>query len=232
MAYKIAPAAKAALAEATDRWPNRSRKSDGTVGDARHRNRRSWHNPSKPDGTPHPDGTVYAFDLTHDPANGVDAHALVRAAVARGDRRVLEAISNSKIWTKKRAAEGWREYSGSNPHDKHAHVSVDPKFADDTSPWWSTAAQPEPDPQPEPSEPGFAPPPLKYVKADVEAGHPEHGKVYAVTVHGRTWMKSGWDHMDWLAGRGLGPKRNGNGEFPIEVWPAQNVVNLPMLGAS
>jgi hypothetical protein len=137
MAYSIAPATKAALAQATALWPDRSRASDGTIGDSAHAARRSWHNPSRPDGTPDPNGVVYAFDLTHDPTHGCDAHALVRAAVARRDPRVLEAISMRRIWTKKRAAEGWRPYSGSNPHDKHAHVSVDPDHAHNIDPWWA-----------------------------------------------------------------------------------------------
>lgn len=136
MPSTIARACTAALQQASSLWPKRRRSSDGTIGDQAHRARRSWHNPSKPDGTPDPDGVVYAFDLSHDPANGCDAHALVRAAVARRDRRVLQAISDRRIWTKARAAEGWRPYSGQNPHTKHAHVTVDPRFADDTSPWW------------------------------------------------------------------------------------------------
>lgn len=148
MAVKIAPAARAVLEQASDLWPARSTASDGLRGDPAHAQRRSWHNPSRRDGSPDPrNGTVYAVDLTHDPAVGCDAHAFVRAAVARRDRRVLEAISNDRIWTKARAAEGWRAYGGQNPHRKHAHLTVDPKHATDTSPWWPTvAAAPPPTP--------------------------------------------------------------------------------------
>jgi hypothetical protein len=138
MAYTIAPAAKAALSEATHRWPRRSRACDGTIGDTAHSSRTSDHNPNEY-------GEVLAFDLTHDPAAGCDAHALVRAAVARRDRRIKYAISEGRIWSRARAAEGWRPYAGSNRHDKHAHVSVDRRWRNDTSPWWATApAQPAP----------------------------------------------------------------------------------------
>lgn len=74
---------------------------------------------------------------------------------------------------------------------------------------------------------------MKYVKADVEGNHPERGKVYAVTPLGRTWMKSGWAHMDWLASRGLGPGRDPEtGEFEVEKWPVENLLQFPLLGAS
>lgn len=73
---------------------------------------------------------------------------------------------------------------------------------------------------------------MKYVRADVPDDHPEHGKVYAISAQGRTWMKSGWAHMDWLAARGLGPRRNAAGEFDIEEWPVENVLTFPLLGTS
>lgn len=135
MSWRPAPAVSAALGEATRRWPKRSRKSDGTVSSERHKKQ----NP-KSDHDPDERGVVLALDLTHDPANGCDAHELVRAAVARRDPRIKYAISQDRIWSKKRAAEGWRPYMPRNPgrnrHDKHAHISVDRAHEDDTSPWW------------------------------------------------------------------------------------------------
>lgn len=133
--WRLAPAIKAALHEADRRWPNRKRGHDGTIGDTAHSTRKSDHNPAV-------DGYVYAFDLTHDPASGCDAHRLVRAAVARRDPRIKYAISKGRIWSDVRAAEGWRPYSGSNRHDKHAHVSILRVGRDDTSPWWPTATAP------------------------------------------------------------------------------------------
>lgn len=138
MTYTVAPAASSALGQANKLWPNRSKASDGLAGDAAHNTRKSWHGPCNREGYYRADGVVMAFDLTHDPANGCDAHRLVRAAVARRDPRILEAISNSQIWTRARDAEGWRPYSGANPHVKHAHVSIVWLEQDNTAPWWTT----------------------------------------------------------------------------------------------
>lgn len=96
------------------------------MGDLRHQALPSDHN----------DGN--AFDLTHDPANGCDAHRLVHELVARRDPRVKYVISNRQIWSTLLAAKGWRPYSGSNPHTKHAHVSITWAARGDTSPWWGT----------------------------------------------------------------------------------------------
>lgn len=136
---RAAPVCRAALAEATALWPNRSRASDGIVADAAHSSGSDHNDPDK-------DGFAEAFDLTHDPANGCDAHALVRAAVARRDRRIKYAISNGQIWSAARADEGWRRYTGDNPHRTHAHVSTTDAYRDDTSPWWSaTTTRPQED---------------------------------------------------------------------------------------
>lgn len=141
MTHTIAPAAQVALDQASRLWPARSRLSDGLKGDTAHRKRRSWHNPCDKWGDYTPDGVVMAFDLTHDPKSGCDAHRLIRQAVARRDPRILEAISQERIWTRARASEGWRIYAGSNPHDKHIHVSLVWDRRNSTAPWW-TAPQP------------------------------------------------------------------------------------------
>jgi hypothetical protein len=141
MGWYVAPACKAALAEANRLWPQRNRASDGTIGDPAHSTRTSDHNPDA-------DGAVLAFDLTHDPAAGCDAHHLVRHAVERRDPRIKYAISNRRIWSAVRADEGWRPYTGSNPHTTHAHVSVRKEYENDTRPWWRP---PEPTPDPDPA---------------------------------------------------------------------------------
>lgn len=129
-----AAACLAALREATQLWPNRSRASDGIMGDAKHQARKSDHN----------DGN--AFDLAHDPANGCDAHGLVEALKQRRDGRVKYIISNSRIWNPS-VSPDWRPYTGSNPHNKHAHVSLHPGARDDVAPWWGGGAVRGPDPQ-------------------------------------------------------------------------------------
>lgn len=138
-----APVCKAALAEATRRWPNRSRASDGICADANHSSSSDHNDPDR-------DGYCEAFDLTHDPASGCDAHALVRAAVERRDPKIKYAISNGRIWSAARASEGWRSYSGSNPHTKHAHVSTADAHRDSTALWWVEGPAPTPGPVPPP----------------------------------------------------------------------------------
>ena len=113
-----------ALTDATSRWPRRNRASDGIMGDRAHQQRPSDHNSGN------------AYDLTHDPANGVDCHTLSRQVI--NDPRVTYVIFNHRIYNRRRAAEGWRQYNGTNPHTKHMHVSIRAVSRDDLSPWpWS-----------------------------------------------------------------------------------------------
>jgi len=130
MAWRPAPAVKAALDQANALWPSRSKVSDGTVSSAEHRQQ----NPNS-DHDPDSRGVVLAFDLTNDPAHGVDCHKLSAQLVARRDRRVKYIIWNRRIWNPS-VSPDWRPYSGSNPHTKHMHVSVLQAHENDTSPWW------------------------------------------------------------------------------------------------
>lgn len=125
---------QAAFNEANRLWPTRSRASDGAVGDAAHAARASDHNP---DGR----GVVHAFDLTHDPAAGVDCHRL--AAHVIDDPRIKYAIWDRRIWSREKASQGWRPYTGANPHTKHMHVSIlsGPAPENDTRPWWDQAEE-------------------------------------------------------------------------------------------
>lgn len=118
--------------------PSRSKSSDGTIGDAAHASRTSDHNPWVKDGAY---GVVTALDITHDPAHGVDSEKLAEALRASKDARVKYIISNRKIAssaaTGGKPAWAWRPYNGSNPHNKHVHVSVKPvkdKY-DSTAQW-------------------------------------------------------------------------------------------------
>jgi hypothetical protein len=95
--------------------PTRSRVSDGSVGDISHSKRKSDHNPNAR-------GVVTAIDITHDPANGVDCNTLSHQLVK--DRRTKYIIWNSKIYRRYKPELGWAAYTGSNPHDKHLHISV------------------------------------------------------------------------------------------------------------
>jgi hypothetical protein len=133
-----------ALRDATARWPNRDRSSDGIIGDTAHQQRHSDHN----------DGN--AFDLTHDPAHGVDCGVLSRLVI--NDNRVTYVISNRQIYNRARVAEGWRPYTGLNPHNQHMHVSIGAASRDDLSPWpWSASAANRPFTSQQPILVGHAP---------------------------------------------------------------------------
>ncbi len=120
------------------RYPNRSRRSDGIIGDAAHASRASDHNPWIVDG---PHGVVSAIDITHDPANGCDAGALAEALVASRDPRIKYIIWNRRICASYpvggTAAWVWRPYGGRNPHSHHVHLSVkaEKSLYDSTAPW-------------------------------------------------------------------------------------------------
>ena len=119
---------------------NRSKVSDGTIGDPAHAARVSDHNP---DGQ----GVVRALDLTHDPAGGLDAHELadrIRLRAQSGeDDRPKYVISNGRIASD--IAEWiWRTYFGSNRHTQHSHTSVRPGAQGDRpGPWNVTGETPE-----------------------------------------------------------------------------------------
>lgn len=138
----VAPSIKAMFAEANIRWPSRSKASDGTYGDRAHASRRSDHNPGAR-------GLVHAGDLTHDLARGVDCNLLAehlrQRTNAGKERRVSYIIWRSRIYNPSVSRE-WRRYDGSNPHDKHMHVSIKstPDAENDTSPWFSDPASPIP----------------------------------------------------------------------------------------
>lgn len=134
MIARPAPAARAALEQATRRWPNRSRVSDGIVADQAHRLRVSDHNPDR-------QGYCCAFDLTNDPAHGCDAHALAEELRRRRDSRVKYLISRRRITGPPRWA--WSHYDGPNPHESHIHVSITQEQKMSTAQWWPCSPEEE-----------------------------------------------------------------------------------------
>jgi peptidoglycan hydrolase-like protein with peptidoglycan-binding domain len=118
-----APACLAALRDATAAWPLRRRTSDGIMGDARHMatGKAAGHNVGN------------AVDISHDPGAGCDGARI--SLDAMGDERVQYIIWDRHIWNVDRAREGWRHYTGSNPHTAHCHIEIRPSCRDDASPW-------------------------------------------------------------------------------------------------
>jgi hypothetical protein len=128
---KATPAAVAVLRQATALKPLRKKASDGLLPSAAHQvqNPKSDHN------------TGLAVDLTHDPKGGIDCVEIFEKL--KEDKRVDYLIFNGKIWSKARAKEGNRKYSGSNQHTKHLHISIKEDMATDTSPWFWWLNQPK-----------------------------------------------------------------------------------------
>jgi len=151
MSWRLARGLEKLRSQVNAKWQNRSKNSDGSVGDTSHSARVSDHNP---DGA----GVVHAIDITHDPKGGFDSYAFADMLLAKQDKRLKYVISNRRIGSGPAGPQPgvWRKYSGANPHDHHCHVSiVSGSLADDTRDWdISAAVQVDPVIQPD-----YVPPP-------------------------------------------------------------------------
>lgn len=127
MSWRLAKSLVTLRDQVNATYPKRNKASDGTIGDAAHSSRVSQHNPN-------PQGVVTAMDITHDPANGLDAGQLAEKLIK--DPRAWYVIWNRRIWE----AGKWTNYSGSNPHTKHVHISTkqDANNYDNSSNWQLT----------------------------------------------------------------------------------------------
>ena len=130
IARQATPAAIAVLRQATAHCPKRKKASDGLLPSRAHiaASPTSDHN------------TGYAVDLTHDKLGGIDCKKIFQ--YLKEDKRVKYLIFQGKIWSKDRADEGDREYTGSNKHEKHLHISINDKHGNDTSPWFAWLGKP------------------------------------------------------------------------------------------
>lgn len=141
--WRLAPTLVTLRAEINERWPNRDKTSDGTIGNASHAAGSSDHNPDAR-------GVVCAIDIDEDlkgptdPAPsfhaGTPAAGLVSELVANakaGDTpQLYYVIYERKIYSRTYDFRA-RDYTGPNAHDHHLHVSVyhTASLADRTDPW-------------------------------------------------------------------------------------------------
>lgn len=155
MAWRVATSLLVLRDEVNAAWPERSKVSDGTIGNAAHAARTSDHNPYiiDKDGV----GVVRALDITHDPEHGCDARDLAerfRVMGKAGDPRVRYVINSRRIasgtpkpgfppWS-------WRPYDGPNAHLHHVHLSVveDPAGYDSAAAWGVQPVRRQPDKEP------------------------------------------------------------------------------------
>jgi hypothetical protein len=126
--------------------PNRAKGQDGTIGDTAHQAETSGHNPDdtagvkaeRQDADSVPE--VRAADVDADLRQpGVTMEQAVQAVLhgpAAERDRLIYIIYNRRIWRK---SNGWRQetYTGSDPHDRHAHFSGDPESDEDARAWTS-----------------------------------------------------------------------------------------------
>jgi hypothetical protein len=130
MSWRLAKSLTQLRNQINAQWPNRSKKDDGTIGDARHSASVSDHNPNSR-------GVVTAMDITHAPKSGPSASVLAERLRKTRDVRIKYIISNRRIASSLVSPWQWRPYRGSNPHSQHVHISVrsDPALYDDAGPW-------------------------------------------------------------------------------------------------
>lgn len=150
MSYFLSPALSRLRDEANAAWPNRSKASDGWIGDASHSARKSDHNPDYGDG-----GIVRATDTTND---GIDVDHFIARAIA--DPRTAYVISRGRIWQNPAVYRngGWRTYTGANKHNHHVHVSARHGAAYDRNPAsWGLLDDVTNPPEPEKKEPEMTP---------------------------------------------------------------------------
>jgi hypothetical protein len=128
---KATPAALAVLRQATALKPLRKKASDGLLPSAAHQK-----------ASPNSDhNTGLAVDLTHDPKHGIDCEEIFEKL--KEDKRVKYLIFKGTIWSREKSKLGNRRYTGSNPHNKHLHISIESAMATDTSPWFWWMNQPK-----------------------------------------------------------------------------------------
>lgn len=138
MTWRVARSLDQLLEQLNALAPNRSRASDGSIGDTAHQSQGSDsdHNPWF---VLSGQALVTARDFTHDPANGLDCNKLAAALIEAKDPRVKYLIWQGRLMDS-RAVDGngyrpwtWQPSSG---HYQHLHLSVMANaLADDPRPW-------------------------------------------------------------------------------------------------
>lgn len=119
--WRLAESLKKLREQINEAFPNRSKASDGSVGDTAHSARASDHNPNDA-------GVVCAIDVTHDPSSGCTGDRLAAALVKSRDPRIKYLIFNRRIFktypANGKPARTWHNYTGANAHTHHLHISV------------------------------------------------------------------------------------------------------------
>ena len=120
MKIRLSKAGQQLREQIDDDYPDRDRRSDGWIADARHVAK------GNSDHIPDARGIVRALDIDADlGAHKEEAYALVekiRKCAKNGDKRIKYIIYDGKIMS---PILNWkrRKYTGANPHKSHFHIS-------------------------------------------------------------------------------------------------------------
>lgn len=134
MSWLLVPCLVALRDEFNTLNPTRDRSSDGSVGDLRHQDRPSDHNPDETGDTPYEDpdsiNEVHAIDVDETGPwprgrDFDDCMEIIRIRHMRGDdNRLQNMIRKRRVTSRTWGWTEWRPYTGSNPHDLHGHFSA------------------------------------------------------------------------------------------------------------
>lgn len=143
MSWHLARSLENLRDEINAKYPGRSKSSDGTIGDAAHSARASDHNPNSR-------RSVNAMDIT---TKDIDFKSVFEAIKKHPSARYV--IHKSRIYNRDIGNWASRPYRGSNPHDKHFHISIyQSKSAEDNNKSWgigkAAPSKPAPKPKPKP----------------------------------------------------------------------------------
>lgn len=134
MSWIVVPCLLEGRDQMNARFPNRSKASDGTIGDTSHQASSSSHNPDLTGNPEFRDGDnldeVRAIDFTtelNDPS--VTMEQVVQTWIERCRAGLMPwvryIIFRRRIWHKYRNNYETRDYTGSDPHTGHVHVTAD-----------------------------------------------------------------------------------------------------------
>ena len=144
MIWRLAAAADTLRNQVNTRYPNRDRRSDGTIGDQAHRRRISDHNPDK-------QGFVMALDLDEDgwPAH-VFADQLIAYMRTSNDTRIKNVVYENRV-----ASGTYKDVKGQPPrywqwrpakgmgHEHHIHISFNVNARYDARPFPLAILEPQ-----------------------------------------------------------------------------------------
>lgn len=118
--WRVAKSLDRLLAQVNRLAPDRSKASDGAIGDAKHQSRESDHNPWVTDGTI---GVVTARDITNDPKHGCSAEQIANSIVASKDPRIkIRHLGQTYLQRNRAALEVARLQRQKSAYEARPHI--------------------------------------------------------------------------------------------------------------